>query len=180
MGKTSNGAVWLDPQKTTPFDFYQYWRNIDDADVEKCLSLLTFLPMEEVRRLGSLEGAEINHAKEVLAYEVTALVHGTEAAQSAQQAAKTLFGQGGTGGNIPHTELAAAEFEKGMDVIALLQTTGLIASSSEGRRLIEQGGLTIEEQKITDIKHLVRLEDFTDGKLLIKKGKKSFHQVLLK
>ena len=180
MGKTSNGAVWLDPQKTTPFDFYQYWRNIDDADVEKCLSLLTFLPMEEVRRLGRLEGAEINHAKEVLAYEVTALVHGTEAAQSAQQAAKTLFGQGGTGGNIPHTELAAAEFEKGMDVIALLQTTGLIASSSEGRRLIEQGGLTIEEQKITDIKHLVRLEDFTDGKLLIKKGKKSFHQVLLK
>lgn len=180
MGKTANGAVWLDPQKTTPFDFYQYWRNIDDADVEKCLSLLTFLPMEEVRRLGGLEGAEINHAKEVLAYEVTALVHGTEAARAAQQAAKTLFGQGGDGGNIPHTELSPAEFENGMDVITLLRTTGLIDSSSEGRRLIEQGGLTIEEQKITDIKHLVHLDDFNGGKVLIKKGKKSFHQVILK
>lgn len=179
MGKTANGAVWLDPEKTTPFDFYQYWRNIDDADVEKCLALLTFLPMEEVRRLGSLEGAEINQAKEVLAYEVTALVHGQEAAKAAQEAAKTLFGQGGAGGNIPSTELSAADFADGMDVIALLRTTGLIATTSEGRRLIEQGGLTIEEQKITDIKHLVQLSDFTDGKLLIKKGKKSFHQVVL-
>lgn len=179
MGKTANGAVWLDPEKTTPFDFYQYWRNIDDADVEKCLSLLTFLPMEEVRRLGSLEGAEINQAKEVLAYEVTKLVHGQEAADAAQEAAKTLFGQGGAGGNIPSTELPAADFAEGMEVITLLRTTGLITTTSEGRRLIEQGGLTIEEQKITDIKHLVQLSDFTNGKLLIKKGKKSFHQVVL-
>lgn len=180
MGKTANGAVWLDPLKTSPYDFYQYWRNVADADVEKCLALLTFLPMDEVRRLGRLEGAEINHAKEVLAYEVTALVHGTEAAKAAQEAAKALFGQGGNSDNIPHTELSPADFAEGFDVLALLRTTGLIASTSEGRRLIEQGGLTIGEQKITDIKHRVGLSDFTDGQLLIKKGKKSFHQVILK
>lgn len=180
MGKTANGAVWLDPAKTSPYDFYQYWRNVADADVEKCLALLTFLPMDEVRRLGRLEGAEINHAKEVLAYEVTALVHGAEAAKAAQEAAKALFGQGGNSDNIPHTELSPTDFAEGFDVLALLRTTGLIASTSEGRRLIEQGGLTIGEQKITDIKHRVCLSDFTDGQLLLKKGKKSFHQVILK
>lgn len=180
MGKTANGAVWLDPEKMSPYDFYQYWRNIDDADVENCLALLTFLPMEEVRRLGQLEGAEINQAKEILAHEITTLVHGKEAANAAQQAAKALFGHGGTGGSIPTTELTAAQFAEGMPILDLLKLTGLISSTSEGRRIIEQGGLTLDEQKIADIKYLVQLKDFTDNKLMIKKGKKGFHQVLLK
>ena len=129
MGKTANGAVWLDPDKMPPYDFYQYWRNVDDADVENCLALLTFLPMDEVRRLGSLEGAEINHAKEVLAYEVTKLVHGQEAADAAQAAARALFGQGEAAGSIPTTEMSANDFAGGLDVLALLKTCGLIAVS---------------------------------------------------
>ena len=175
MGKTANGAVWLDANKTTPYEFYQYWRNVDDADVEKCLALLTFLPMDEVRRLGALKDAEINKAKEVLAYEVTKLVHGQEEAEKAQQAAKALFGGGAQAGSIPTTTFTADQFAEGMNIITLLQETGLIKSSSEGRRLIEQGGLLIQDVKITDFKHVVTLADFSDNQIMIKKGKKTFH-----
>lgn len=179
MGKTANGAVWLDANKTTPYEFYQYWRNVDDADVEKCLALLTFLPMEEVHRLGALEGAEINQAKEILAYEVTNLVHGEAAAKEAQQAAKALFEGGAQAGSIPSTFFHLADFQNGMEVLALLKSTGLISSTSEGRRLIEQGGIMIQGEKITDVKHIILLDAFENNQLMIKKGKKVFHLVSL-
>ncbi len=180
MGKTQSGAVWLDPSKTTPYDFYQYWRNIDDPDVKNCLSLLTFIPMDEVNRLGALQGAEINHAKEVLAYEVTKLVHGQDEADKAQAAAKALFGAGGDSESIPTTEFNKSEFDKGIDIIALLSQTGLIASNSEGRRLIQQGGIYMEDAQVTDFARVVTSADLKDGKLLIRKGKKVYHQVVVK
>lgn len=179
MGKTANGAVWLDANKTSPYEFYQYWRNVNDADVEKCLALLTFLPMDEVRRLGAAEGAEINKSKEVLAYEITKLIHGEEEAEKAQQAARALFAGGAQAGSIPTTTLAAQDFQEGMDVLTLLKTTGLINSTSEGRRLIEQGGLLIQDEKISDFKQLITIADFKDQQLMIKKGKKGFHLVVL-
>ncbi|HPJ43596.1 MAG TPA: tyrosine--tRNA ligase [Spirochaetota bacterium] len=180
MGKTQSGAVWLDPSKTTPYDFYQYWRNVDDPDVKNCLSLLTFIPMDEVNRLGALQGAEINHAKEVLAYEVTKLVHGQEEADKAQAAAKALFGAGGDSDSIPTTEFSKADFDKGVDIIALLSQTGLISSNSEGRRLIQQGGIYMEDTQVTDFARVVTSADLKDGKLLIRKGKKVYHQVVVK
>ncbi len=180
MGKTQSGAVWLDPSKTTPYDFYQYWRNIDDPDVKNCLALLTFMPMEEVNRLGSLQGAEINHAKEVLAYEVTKLVHGQEEADKAQAAAKALFGTGGDSESIPTTEFSKGDFDKGMDIISLLSKTGLIASNSEGRRLIQQGGIYMEDVQVTDFARIITSADLKEGKLLIRKGKKVYHQVVVK
>jgi len=180
MGKTQSGAVWLDPSKTTPYDFYQYWRNIDDPDVKNCLSLLTFIPMDEVNRLGALQGAEINHAKEVLAYEVTKLVHGQEEADKAQAAAKALFGAGGDSESIPTTEFSKSDFDKGIDIIALLSQTGLISSNSEGRRLIQQGGIYMEDAQVTDFARVVTSADLKDGKLLIRKGKKVYHQVVVK
>lgn len=179
MGKTQSGAIWLDPNKTSPFEFYQYWRNVADADVENCLALLTFLPMDEVRRLSSLEGAEINKAKEVLAFEVTKLVHGEEEAKKAEEAAKALFGQGALGGSVPSTEISKAEFVDGMDIITLLSKTELIPSRGEGRRLIQQGGVAINDEKITDLNTLVTLDFFTDDTIMIKKGKKTYHQVKL-
>jgi len=180
MGKTQSGAVWLDPSKTTPYDFYQYWRNIDDPDVKNCLSLLTFIPMDEVNRLGALQGAEINHAKEVLAYEVTKLVHGQDEADKAQAAAKALFGAGGDSESIPTTEFNKSDFDKGIDIIALLSQTGLISSNSEGRRLIQQGGIYMEDAQVTDFARVVTSADLKDGKLLIRKGKKVYHQVVVK
>lgn len=180
MGKTQSGAVWLDPSKTTPYDFYQYWRNIDDPDVKNCLSLLTFIPMDEVNRLGALQGAEINHAKEVLAYEVTKLVHGQDEADKAQAAAKALFGTGGDSESIPTTEFSRADFDKGIDIIALLSQTGLISSNSEGRRLIQQGGIYMEDAQVTDFARVVTSADLKDGKLLIRKGKKVYHQIVVK
>ena len=180
MGKTQSGAVWLDPSKTTPYDFYQYWRNIDDPDVKNCLSLLTFIPMDEVNRLGALQGAEINHAKEVLAYEVTKLVHGQDEADKAQAAAKALFGAGGDSESIPTTEFSKSDFDKGIDIIALLSQTGLISSNSEGRRLIQQGGIYMEDAQVTDFARVVTSADLKDGKLLIRKGKKVYHQVVVK
>lgn len=180
MGKTANGAVWLDAEKMPPYDFYQYWRNVNDDDVENCLALLTFLPMDEVRRLGALEGAEINKAKEILAYEVTRLVHGKAAADAAQDAAKALFGAGAMAGSIPTTEMNADDFAQGMDILTVLKTAKLIASTSEGRRLIEQGGVVVADVKINDFKHLIQLSDFTNNTLMIKKGKKGFHQIILK
>jgi len=179
MGKTAGGAVWLDENKMSPYDFYQYWRNVGDADVEKCLALLTFLPMEEVRRLGALEGAEINTAKEILAFEVTKLVHGEEKATEAQKAARALFAGGAQAGSIPTTVMKKDVFEQGIEVLPLLQQVELIKTTSEGRRLIEQGGLTVGDKKITDIKYVVTLADFTDNQVMIKKGKKGFHLVTL-
>ncbi|NLK96483.1 MAG: tyrosine--tRNA ligase [Epulopiscium sp.] len=179
MGKTEKGAIWLDPEKTSPYDFYQYWRNVADADVKKCLSLLTFLPMEEVNRLSALEGAEINKAKEVLAFEVTKIVHGEEEAKKAETAAKALFAGGAQGGSIPTTEISKEELKEGMDIITLLQKTGLTPSRSEGRRLIQQGGIKVQDQKITDIDYLVTENDFSDNTVMIQKGKKVFHRVQL-
>jgi len=179
MGKTQSGAVWLDSKKTSPFEFYQYWRNVADADVENCLSLLTFMPMDEVRRLSALEGAQINKAKEVLAFEVTKLVHGEEEAQKAEEAAKALFGQGNLGGSVPSTDISKAEFVDGMDIITLLSKTELIPSRGEGRRLIQQGGVAINDEKIIDINTPITLDFFKDDTLMIKKGKKIYHQVKL-
>ncbi|MFZ5969315.1 MAG: tyrosine--tRNA ligase [Bacillota bacterium] len=179
MGKTEAGAIWLDPEKTSPYDFYQYWRNVDDADVENCLALLTFLPMDEVRRLGKLEGAEINKAKEILAFEVTKLVHGEEEATKAQEAARALFGKGALTDSIPFTEISRSELAEGMDIMALLMKAGLIPSRSEGRRLIQQGGVTIDDQKVEDIQLIIKEEDFKEGTIMIRKGKKVYHQIRL-
>lgn len=180
MGKTEKGAIWLDPNKTPPYEMYQYLRNTDDRDVEKFLALLTFLPMDEVRRLGALEGAEINKAKEVLAFEVTKTIHGEEEAIKAQQAAKALFAGGAEEGSIPSTEMDKSIFENGIGIIDLLKETGLIKTNSEGRRLIEQGGITIDDIKVETNDKQVTLNDFNDGKILIRKGKKVYHQVKFK
>lgn len=179
MGKTESGALWLDRNKTTPYEFYQYWRNIDDADVEKCLALLTFLPMDEVRRLGALEGAEINKAKETLAFEVTKLIHSEEDAIKAQEAARALFGGGSDSENIPTTELTIAELGESMTVIDLMSKAGLIKSKSEGRRLIDQSGVTVNDAVIEDVGATVTDADFEDGKLMIRKGKKAYHRIKL-
>lgn len=177
MGKTANGALWLDPEKTSPYEFYQHWRNVDDADVDQCLRLLTFVPMDEVRRLVALEGAEINKAKEVLAFEVTKAIHGEEEAIKAQEASKALFAGAGEKGSIPFTEMDSIIFEKGIGILDLLKDLGLTKSNSEGRRLVEQGGISIDDVKVESIEKLVNLDDFQDGKILIRKGKKVYHQV---
>ena len=177
MGKTEAGAIWLDPEKTSPYDFYQYWRNVDDPDVENCLALLTFLPMAEVKRLASLEGAEINKAKEILAYEVTKLVHGEEEAQKAVQAAKSLFGGGADSADIPFTEIPRERFAEGLDILTILIEAGLISSKGEGRRLIQQGGVYLGEERVDDFGLLIKEKDFSEGKLLLRKGKKVYHQI---
>ncbi|MDD2481431.1 MAG: tyrosine--tRNA ligase [Lutispora sp.] len=179
MGKTQAGAVWLDPDKTSPYDFYQYWRNVDDADVEKCLALLTFLPMEEVRRLGSLPGNEINEAKKTLAFEVTKLVHGEEEAKKASDAAEALFGGGGSLDLVPTTEVEREQLKDGMNIIDILILTGLVPSKGEGRRLINQGGLMLNDEKVDSIELTITVEDFQDGALMMKKGKKTYHRVVL-
>ncbi|HKM22379.1 MAG TPA: tyrosine--tRNA ligase [Lachnospiraceae bacterium] len=180
MGKTMKGAVWLDPEKTSPYEFYQYWRNIEDVKVEECLGLLTFLPMDEVRRLGALEGAEINHAKEVLAYEITKIVHGEEEAVKAQDAAKALFANGGKSDDMPTTTYSTADFTEGKDLITLMVETKLAPTRSEARRLIQQGGVTVNDVKETDFAKVYKAEDFdADGSLIIKKGKKGYHQIKL-
>lgn len=179
MGKTESGALWLDPAKTSPYEFYQYWRNIDDADVENCLALLTFLPMDEVQRLGALQDSAINEAKKVLAYEVTKLIHGEEEAIKAKQAAEALFGGSGKIANFPNTTIPAADFAEGMDILTLLQKAGLIASKGEGRRLIQDGGIYLDGERISNFAHIIKTDDFNDNKLLIRKGKKVYHQILL-
>lgn len=180
MGKTQKGALWLDPEKTSPYEFYQYWRNVEDADVKTCLSMLTFLPMEEVEQLSALKDAEINKAKEILAFEVTKLVHGEEEAQKAQDAARALFAGGGNMDDVPKTQMPAAAFEgEGMGVVSLIAELKLVTSKGDGFRTIEQGGLTINDEKVTDTKLMVTKDIFTDGKILIKKGKKTFHLVEL-
>ena len=179
MGKTESGAVWLDAEKTSPYDFYQYWRNIDDADVKNCLCLLTFLPMEEIEAITAAD-QNINIAKARLAFEVTKLVHGEAEAQKAQDAAQALFGGGGSSANMPTTELAAAELAAGIDIITLLANCGLIASKSEGRRLIADGGVYLNNERVSNIEQMVTSADFEDSKALLRKGKKVYHQVVLK
>lgn len=177
MGKTESGTIWLDPNKTSPYELYQYMRNVDDRDVEKFLALLTFLPMDEVRRLGAYKDAEINKAKEVLAFEVTKLIHGEEEASKAQTAAIALFSGGIEEGSIPFTEMDKKIFEEGIGILDLMKDLGLTKSNGEGRRLVEQGGVTMDDVKIESIDKIVNLDDFKDGKILIKKGKKVYHQV---
>lgn len=179
MGKTEGGAVWLDAEKTSPYEFYQYWRNVGDKDVEKCLALLTFLPMDEVRRLGALKDSEINKAKEVLAFEVTKIVHGEEEAVKAQEAARALFSGGAEGGSIPTTEIPAGEFGDGIDILTLLTKTGLISSRSEGRRLIQQNGVKLNDEKVDSFDLKVDLSYVKEGKIKLQKGKKIFHYVVI-
>ena len=178
MGKTQKGALWLDPDRTSPYEFYQYWRNVEDADVNTCLRMLTFLPMEEVNELSALEGAELNKAKEILAFEVTKLVHGEEEAQKAQDGARAAFGGGGNTDNIPTTKMDAALFEgEGMGLINLVREVGLIESNSEGFRTVKQNGLKVNGKVVTNAKMNVTKDLFEDGQLIIQKGKKKHHKV---
>lgn len=177
MGKTENGALWLDKNRTSPYDFYQYWRNVDDADVEKCLALLTFLPMDEVRRLGALKDAQINEAKKVLAFEVTKLIHGEEEALKVKSAAEALFSTGGDMSNVPTA--AISESMIGSPLLDVLYAAKVISSKGEGRRLIQQGGLTINSEKVTEINIVVTKEHFADGSMLVKRGKKSFNKIVI-
>ena len=180
MGKTQSGAVWLSAEKTSPYDFYQYWRNVDDADVVKCLKMLTFLPLEEIDELAKLEGSEINKAKEVLAYELTSLIHGKEEAEKAQEAARALFGSKQNTDNMPSTPLTDDDFNDGsIAILDLLSKCGLIPSKKEGRRLIEQGGISIDDEKVTDVLTAVAKDAFKKGHVIIKKGKKTFHKAEL-
>lgn len=175
MGKTEKGALWLDPEKTSPYDFYQYWRNVEDADVQRCLSLLTFLPMDQVRRLGSLKDKEINEAKKILAFEVTKLIHGEIEAQNAQKAAEALFGGGGDMENVPTSSITADLL--GSKILDILIAAGILPSKSEGKRLIQQGGLYVNDIKITDVDTVINDEYFKDGSMLVRKGKKTFNRI---
>ncbi len=177
MGKTESGALWLDRDKTSPYDFYQYWRNVADADVENCLSLLTFLPMDEVKRLSALPGEQINEAKKVLAFELTKQVHSEEDAIEAKKAAEALFAGGAQGGNIPTTTLSSAEFEASKLIIDMLITCGITKSKGEGRRLVKEGGISVNGAKVTDEFAELSNADFAEGFAMIKKGKKVFHKV---
>ena len=180
MGKTEKGALWLDPEKTTPYEFYQYWRNVDDADVEKCLGLLTFLPMDEVRRLGALEGSEINEAKKVLAFEVTKLVHGEEEASKAASAASALFGGGAMAGSVPTTEITAEQLAADARLTSLLTMVGIAKSNSAARKLVEQNAVSINDEKVSDVNYALRAEDIPADGLMIRSGKKTYHRILLK
>ena len=178
MGKTAGNAVWLDANKTSPFDFYQYWRNVDDADVLKCIRMLTFLPLEEIEEMSHWEGSQLNKAKEILAFELTKMVHGEEEAAKAQEGARALFGAGADTANMPTTQLSEEDFTNGeIAVLDLLLKTGLIPSKGEGRRLIQQGGLTVADEKITDPAKTFSKIAFENG-LVIKKGKKVFHKAV--
>ncbi len=177
MGKTAKGALWLDPKKTSPYDFYQYWRNVSDADVKKCLALLTFLPMEEVNRLGSLKDKEINDAKKVLAFEVTKMVHGEEEAIKAKEAAEALFSGSGVLDNVPTIKLSSNTI--GSKIIDILVQEKIFASKGEGKRLIQQNGLSINDEKLNDIDKILSCEDFIDNSCMIKKGKKKYYRLIL-
>ena len=179
MGKTQSGAVWLSAEKTSPYDFYQYWRNVDDSDVIKCLKMLTFLSLEEIAEFEKLKGAEINKAKEVLAFELTKLVHGEEEATKAQNTARSVFAGGGKDANMPSTDLTKEELGEGIQILDLLVKCGLISSKGEGRRLITQNGISVNDAKVTDIFLEIKEDDFTNNELVIKKGKKVHHKVNL-
>ena len=181
MGKTAGNAVWLDPNKTSPYDFYQYWRNVEDADVMKCIRMLTFLPLEQIDEMDGWEGSQLNQAKELLAYELTKLVHGPEEAEKARETAKGLFSGGGSAANMPATELPAAAFENGqINIIGLLTACGLCASNGEARRLVQQGGVAVSDKKVTDIAAAFDQGDFAGEGVVIKKGKKVFHRAYTK
>ena len=179
MGKTEAGALWLDPEKTSPYQFYQYWRNVDDKDVAKCLALLTFLPMDEVRRLGALRDVEINEAKKVLAYEVTKLVHGEEEAEKAAEASRALFGQGAASESVPTLELTEAEFEQDARVSTMLVKAGLCKSQSDARKQIEQNAVSVNDTKITDPAAALVRDQFSGAGVMIRKGKKSFCRIVI-
>ena len=180
MGKTQSGAVWLDPEKTSPYEFYQYWRNVDDGDVIKCLKMLTFLSLEEIDELAKLEGSEINKAKEILAHELTELVHGKEEADKAQEAARAIFSNKTNTDNMPSTTLTEADFADGeIGILDLMKKCGLIPSNGEGRRLIQQGGVSVDDEKVTDVYAKVAKSDFEKGYVVIKKGKKVYHKAIL-
>lgn len=178
MGKTVSGALWLDKEKTSPYEFYQYFRNVDDADVQKCLALLTFLPMEEVRRLGALPGSEINEAKKVLAFEVTKLIHGEEEAAAAQTAAQALFSGGADMTSVPTIEFDKSEL--GVTIVDFLVNTKILPSKGEARRLIQQGGLNINEEKVSDVSIILTENNFPNGSMLMRRGKKSYNRIILK
>ena len=180
MGKTQSGAVWLSAEKTSPYEFYQYWRNIDDADVVKCLKMLTFLSLEEIDELAKLEGSEINKAKEILAFELTQMIHGREEAEKAQEAARAIFGSKTDTANMPSTELTDDDFTDGeISILELLSKCGLIPSNKEGRRLIQQGGISVDDQKVDDVLKKFTKADFEKGYVVIKKGKKKFHKAVI-
>ena len=180
MGKTASGAVWLDPNKTSPFEFFQYWRNVDDADVLKCIRMLTFLPLEEIDKMSTWEGSQLNEAKEILAYELTKLVHGEEEADKAKAASKALFAGSGDTEHMPTTELTNDDFGGGsIDVLTLLVKCGLAASKGEARRLVQQGGVSVNDEKVAAIETTFGCEQFTGDGVIIKKGKKVFHKAVL-
>ena len=178
MGKTASGAVWLDPNKTSPYDFYQYWRNVGDADVLKCIRMLTFLPLKQIDEMDKWEGSQLNRGKEILAYELTALVHGEEEAKKAEESAKALFGVGGDSANMPTSVLTDADFENGsINVLSMLVTTGLCPSRGEARRLVQQGGVTVDDVKVASIDESLARERFEGEGIIVRKGKKVFHRV---
>ena len=180
MGKTQSGAVWLDPNKTTPFDFYQYWRNVSDADVLKCLRMLTFLPLEQIDEMDKWEGSQLNTAKEILAYELTDLVHGEEEAKKSQEAARALF-TSGNAADMPSAFIEQSDLQEGnIDLITLLHKSGLVGSRSEGKRAIEQGGVAIDGEKITDVKYVIPGEKLDGDGIVLKRGKKNFRKVTIK
>ena len=181
MGKTQSGAVWLDPEKTSPFDFFQYWRNVADSDVLKCIRMLTFLPLEEINAMESWEGAQLNQAKEILAFELTKLVHGEEEASKAREASHALFAGGGDSAHMPTVELSSADFADGdMDILSLLVKTELAPSRSDARRAVEQGGVSVADEKVTDIKTSYNADSFGADGLVVKRGKKKFVKVVVK
>ena len=178
MGKTAGNAVWLDPKKTSPYDFYQYWRNVGDSDVLKCIRMLTFLPLDQIDEMDKWEGSQLNRAKEILAYELTALVHGEEEAKKAEESAKALFGAGGDSANMPTSTLTDADFENGnINVLSMLVATGLCPSRGEARRLVQQGGVTIDDVKVASIDESLARERFEGEGIIVRKGKKVFHRV---
>jgi tyrosyl-tRNA synthetase len=180
MGKTQKGAVWLDPNKTSPFDFYQYWRNVDDADVLKCLRMLTFLPLEQIDEMDKWEGSQLNQAKEILAYELTNLVHGEEEAKKAEESAKALFAGGGSLENMPSATLAEENFVDGkIDILGILVAAGLAASRSEARRAVEQGGVSVKGEKVADIKQSYSQDEIAAEEFIVKKGKKNFKKIVV-
>ena len=180
MGKTQSGAVWLDPEKTSPFDFYQYWRNVGDSDVLKCLRMLTFLPLEQIDEMDQWEGSQLNQAKEILAFELTKLVHGEEEASKAQEGARALFAAGASTENMPASELTEEDFSEGtIDILSILNKSGLAASRSEARRNVEQGGVSVDGNPVKDIKAVYSREQFGDG-MIVKRGKKNFKKIVLK
>ena len=181
MGKTQSGAVWLDPNKTSPFDFYQYWRNVADADVLKCLRMLTFLPLEQIEEMDHWEGSRLNEAKEILAFELTKLVHGEEEAQRAQEGARALFAGGGNTANMPEVQLSDQDFENGeMGILRLLVKAGLASSNGEARRNVEQGGVSVDGEKITDVKAQIAKDSIGEDGIVLKRGKKKFMRIVVK